>query len=269
MAVFEDLTGMKFGRLTVLELDHKEPHKPRGFKYFWKCHCECGNECIIRGDYLKSGTSSCGCLGGKFKDLTGQTFDKLTVIERAENNKHGQVMWRCRCSCGNFCTVASNLLIGGNTKSCGCLRHQAYHKTHGLSASVIYRKYKDILSRCYNPNRQNYERYGGRGITICEEWKNNFQAFYDYVSKLEHFDEKGYSLDRIDNNGNYEPSNVRWADNKTQCRNKRNNVIVEYQGQKMTLAEASEKSGINVGTLLSRIKRGDTGERLFRTVKGR
>ncbi|MBQ7705889.1 MAG: hypothetical protein IJT73_10795 [Selenomonadaceae bacterium] len=112
-----------------------------------------------------------------------------------------------------------------------------------------------------------HKNYGGRGITVYPAWIDDFQAFYDYVSKLEHFGETGYTLDRIDNDGNYEPDNLRWADAKTQQRNTRKNVFVEYQGQKMTLTEASEKSGINLKTLKDRLKRGETGEYLFRLPK--
>ena len=126
-----------------------------------------------------------------------------------------------------------------------------------------------MKQRCYNPNNKRYKDWGARGIKVCDRWKDSFENFYEDVSTLEHFGEKGYSLDRINNNGNYEPDNVRWADKKTQGRNRRTNHIVEYQGQKMCLKDAAEKSGINYEALRGRYKRGDRGERLFRPVKGR
>ena len=104
---------------------------------------------------------------------------------------------------------------------------------------------------------------------MCDEWRDNFQAFYDYVSKLEHFGEKGYSLDRINNDGDYEPGNIRWADAKKQSRNRHTNHFVEYNGEMVTLAQAAELSGINYSALMSRENHGDRGEKLFREVKKR
>jgi len=208
----------------------------------------------------------------KLKDLTGQKFGRLTVIERVEN-KGRYVAWKCRCDCGNEVIVRGDVLKCGRTKSCGCLHNEAAvvnvvknHK-HKKSGKKIYKIWQNMKKRCFNTNSNDYQRYGGRGITVYDEWIHNFQAFYDYVSQLPHFGEKGYSLDRIDNNGNYEPDNVRWADAKTQCRNRRSNCIVEYNGKSMTLAESSEKSGIAFKTLRDRYKRGDTGDRLFRPVE--
>lgn len=200
-----------------------------------------------------------------FVDLTGQKFGRLTVIERAEN-KGSQTYWKCRCDCGNVCVVNAYSLKTNHTKSCGCFREK-FAVVHGKYKTKIYRIWSAILQRCLNPNVLNYARYGGRGITMYPEWINNFQAFYDYVSKLEHYGEKGYSLDRIDNNGNYEPDNLRWADAKTQARNTRRNVFVEYKGVKMTLAEVAELSEIKIITLWKRYQRGDIGERLFRPVE--
>lgn len=200
-----------------------------------------------------------------FQDLTGHKFGKLTVLGflgRRGNNYY----WQCVCECGVECVVAGGNLTSLNTLSCGCWR-RAKHKTHGQEGTAAYNIWLGIKQRCFNPHNPAYKNYGGRGITMYPAWVSDFQAFYGYVSKLEHFGEEGYTLDRIDNNGNYEPENVRWADRKTQGRNKRNNRIVEYQGQKMTLAEAAEKTGLSLDVLYCRIYRGDIGERLFRPVK--
>lgn len=121
--------------------------------------------------------------------------------------------------------------------------------------------------RCFNENDKNFSNYGGRGITVCDEWRKDFVAFYEYVSKLEHFGEDGYSLDRINNDGNYEPGNVRWANRVEQGRNKRNNVIVEYDGKNMTLTETAERSGISYNVLQWRYSHGWRGEKLFQPVK--
>ena len=271
MGRFKDLTGLKFGRLTVIERVGSNKHK----EAVWKCRCECGNFCDIGSYCLKSGhTQSCGCLHNEItsekflEDLIGQKFGRLTVIERSEN-KGGRTAWKCRCDCGNESVVVATNLKRGKVNSCGCLNKEKLHERskHGMKGTPIYGVWRNIKNRCLNSNVKKYEDYGGRGIKICDEWIDNFQAFYDYVSKLEHYGEEGYTLDRINNNGNYEPNNLRWADKKTQARNKRNNRIVEYNGEKMSLPEAAELSGIDFRTLWARMKRGDTGDRLFRPVE--
>ena len=120
--------------------------------------------------------------------------------------------------------------------------------------------------RCNNPNCKSYPNYGGRGIKICERWKS-FKNFYEDVSKLEHFGEESYSLDRINNDSDYCPENVRWATRKEQCRNRRSNVTVEYQGTQMTMIEAAEKSGLSYKLLNDRYRKGKRGEALFEPVK--
>lgn len=265
---FKDLTGQKFGRLTVLGVDHKKPNNHGGTVIYWLCRCDCGNEVVVLGGSLKRGnTKSCGCLSREktserlFKDLTGMKFGRLTVLERAAN-KGKKTAWRCKCDCGNSCVVAGNNLRSGEVKSCGCLRGQ----NHGLRNDKFYNTWCNIKKRCFNTGSSDYKYYGGRGITMFPAWIHDFQAFYNYVSKLPHFGEEGYSLDRIDNNGNYAPGNIRFADVKTQCRNRRSNHIVEYNGETMTLAEAAELSGIPYATLKRRCNVGDTGDRLFRPV---
>lgn len=201
---------------------------------------------------------------GRFKDLTGMTFGMLTVVERAPNQGK-RVRWKCRCECGNEVITRGDHLTSGHAKSCGCQQSKNQFKLkHSMSHSRIYRIWLGIKTRCFNPKDKGYKNYGGRGITMHIAWIDDFQAFYDCVSKLEHFGEEGYTLDRIDNNGNYEPNNLRWATSKEQCRNTRQNIIVEYNGQLMTLMDVSEKSGICWNTLKCRIKRGESGDFLFR-----
>lgn len=127
-------------------------------------------------------------------DLTGMKFGRLTVIERAGSTKAGQARWRCKCECGNNTTVEASHLKRGNVQSCGCL-FKEFHNKHGMYGTKFYKVWDGIKNRCFNSNRQDYERYGGRGITLAAEWVHDFQAFYDYVSKLEHFNEQGYTLD--------------------------------------------------------------------------
>ena len=132
-----------------------------------------------------------------------------------------------------------------------------------MAGSKIYNCWNRMKRRCLNPKNKDFKHYGGRGITVCEEWKD-FQKFYEYVSQLPHFGEKGYSIDRIDVNGNYEPGNVRWADKYTQSRNRRNINLIEFDGELVTLTEISKRTGISLQTLYSRFQAGDRGEKLVR-----
>ena len=208
-----------------------------------------------------------------FKDLTGQRFGRLVVVSLENKQQSGnreRYYWRCKCDCGKDHVVRTDGLTSGGVQSCGCLhvesaiKNVSKHHSHKQSRTPIYETWQGMKKRCFNPNCKCYSRYGGRGITVCDEWRNNFQAFYDYVSKLEHFGEEGYTLDRIDNDGDYAPCNVRWADAKRQCRNRRSNVVVDYHGESMTVMEAAEHSGINYGCLTRRIKRNVDGGDIFR-----
>ena len=187
----------------------------------------------------------------KVKDLTGQKFGKLTVIKRAENNKHGLPRWECRCDCGNTTLVSGQHLREGRAKSCGCLKKEALAK-HKLSNSRLYRIWANMKTRCENPNRKDYKRYGQRGVIVCEEW-HDFPTFYEWAISNGYKD--GLTLDRIDSNGNYEPSNCRWATAKEQCNNRTNNHTITYNGETKTIAQWAEERNINHDTLYSRINR--------------
>lgn len=205
-----------------------------------------------------------------FQDLTGKRFGRLLVLGIAykKPRKSGgtAIYWRCRCECGKEVIVAGNNLKR-ETQSCGCLHKEGLHKTHGLSYNKYYRTWADIKKRCYNPNSKDYPNYGARGITMYEGWINDFQAFFDYISTLPHFGEDGYSLDRENNDGNYEPGNLRFATQTQQNRNTRRNIVVEYDGREMCLTEAAELSGIAYSVLIQRYHAGDRGEKLFRPVE--
>ena len=197
-------------------------------------------------------------------DLRGQRFGRLTVLEfvpTEDKISH----WLCKCDCGNITTVAGKRLRNGHTQSCGCLQTEQAAKRlckHGMCKSRLYGIWSKMKIRCYNHNNSVYKHYGGRGIKVCDEWKLSFETFYQWA--ISNGYEEGLSIDRINVNGNYEPSNCRWVGTKEQSRNKRNTIMLEYEGRVISLAEAAELSGIKYATLRHRYYAGLRGEELFR-----
>ena len=160
-------------------------------------------------------------------DLTGKRFGRLVVIERSDKiGSHP--MWLCECDCGNRVIVDGANLRTNHTKSCGCYHSEIAPKNrtkHGKSYTRLHRIWACMKQRCYYPKRHNYHNYGGRGITICDEWRTDFQAFYDWAMANGYND--NLSIDRVDVNGNYRPENCRWATMKEQQNNRRNTRIQE------------------------------------------
>lgn len=197
---------------------------------------------------------------GKFIDLTGKKFNRWLVLKRVSNDKHNLTQWLCRCDCGTERIVLGNSLRNGRSQSCGCynreiLKNNQSHKIHGLHHTRIYNIWNNMKQRCYNPKASRYYTHGARGIKVYGRWRKSVKAFYNYVSKLPHFGEKGYTLNRIDNDGNYEPGNVEWSDDVTQANNKRNNRLVSYNGETKTMAQWARELEINYKILNQRINR--------------
>ena len=201
----------------------------------------------------------------KIVDLTGKRFGLLTVLSRGVNKKDKKSTWLCLCDCGNYKVVRSSNLIAGQTKSCGCLCYESRKNAaqkfksekshlykHGLSKSRINSIYRGIKKRCYNHNEPSYQNYGGRGIRMCEIWKNDFMSFYRWSM------ENGYSdtlsIDRIDVNGDYSPNNCRWVTCKENCRNRRSNVLLTVEGVTKTAIEWCEVTGRNPFTVYNWVR---------------
>ena len=195
------------------------------------------------------------------QDLTGQKFGMLTVIDFSHKEKN-HYYWKCECECGNICIKNGSNLKSGSTKSCGCL-HDTLPIKHNLSSSKIYFVYHAIKWRCYNPKYKTYHRYGGRGITMCDEWLKDFMNFYNWAMANGYKD--GLWIERIDNNGNYEPSNCKWATRQEQCQNREQTIKITYNGQTHCLTEWARITGINFYTLQSRYKKGWDVEKMLTT----
>lgn len=201
----------------------------------------------------------------KFIDLTGQKIGKLTVLKRAPNNKFNQVCWVCTCDCGNTITVIGTRLHNRKTMSCGCLVKEKLRKNNidrgkakGSSKTRLYRIYKGMKGRIFNPNNKSFPNYGGRGITICDEWLNDYKEFERWA--MDNGYQEGLTIDRIDVNGNYCPQNCRWIDRKGQSNNKRNNHQITIDGCTKTLSQWSEISGVHYYTIFDRISHGWTAK---------
>lgn len=263
-----DLTGKSFGRLLVLE---QAPTRvsPKGTKMvYWRCRCSCGNLVEISGGLLRSGnTVSCGCYHKEQqkrnkilqpKDMLGKKIGQLLVVEYA-GSKNNFAMWKCQCDCGNPVIVSGADLRNGKRVHCSSKIHK---KKHGGYGDRLYSVFRAIQQRCYNSKCRQYNDYGGRGITMCQEWRSDYAAFRDWALATGYIEEvlpngmNKWTIDRINVNGNYEPSNCRWITCQEQQFNKRDNVVLTYNGETKTAKEFSEQYNISPAVLWQRIKKG-------------
>lgn len=190
----------------------------------------------------------------KGPNMTGLQFGRLTVLSRADSDKHGNSRWLCACQCGTQTRVIGNVLRRGATVSCGCFaRDHAGEQgtTHGASHTPAYKAWHAMTQRCSNPSNHKWARYGGRGIKVCHQWR-------DYAVFLRDMGERprGMTLDRRDNDGHYEPGNCRWATPLEQASNRGNNVLVNVAGELMTATAASLRLGTNRSTVSRRVRDG-------------
>jgi hypothetical protein len=254
MPNFIDLTGQTFGRLTVIERDSS-----RNGTYFL-CQCTCGNLKSIKSNDLKRGsTLSCSCLRSetsknKSIDLTNHTYNRITVVS-LDHRKKNKLYWLCRCECGNNLIIDSSHLRSSHTKSCGCYKLETTilrTEKHRMCKSPEYYSWGAIKNRCLNKKNPAYCNYGGRGITMFTDWIDSFESFFSYVGNRP---SSKHSIDRIENNGNYEPGNVKWSTKKEQANNRRSSQFFIFMNESKTLSEWSETTGISYDVIRQRINK--------------
>lgn len=239
--ILKDLTGKKYGLLTVVSRgeDYVYPNGKRRPR--WNCQCDCGGTALVQGGALQNGkTQSCGCLRhellvrrarisskDRVVDITGNRYGRLVADFPVEIKANVGQLWLCKCDCGNDTIVPAKRLRAGKVKSCGCLRNEKIsevNKKHGKShKSRLYNVWVGMRQRCNDPAHKSYMNYGGRGIKVCQEW-NDFETFERWANQNGYDKDAPYSectLDRINVDGDYDPSNCRWADAKMQANNKR------------------------------------------------
>jgi hypothetical protein len=184
-------------------------------------------------------------------DMTLQKYGKLAPLKIAKRDLRGNLYWTCQCDCGRLATVRADRLKMGTTKSCGCIHDKGNNTKHNLSKTRLYKTWVNIKQRCFNVKNTSYQNYGTRGIVMCNEWFNDFKKFYDWCMSNGYSD--SLTIDRIDNNGNYEPLNCQFITLKQQQLNKSDNHILEYDGISQTITQWAETLNISKYTLSSRI----------------
>lgn len=202
---------------------------------------------------------------GTTKVKPGEVYGRLTVLDSQVYIQRrcgiSVLKLQCQCTCGNKTLVLPGALVSGNTKSCGCLHREVASKmftkhgesNNGACYSPEYEAWCHMISRCTNENNKDFHHYGGRGIIVCPKWLKSYKRF---LADMGRRPGKGYSIDRIDTNGNYEPSNCRWVTQKEQCHNTRANLLVTIDGKTRKIFEWSEISGVKGSIIRDRLRRG-------------
>lgn len=262
----QNLINHRFGRLVVVASAESDK---RGHAR-WLCQCDCGNQKVVSATSLKTGqTKSCGCYHEekmqereyKYNDLKNQKFNMLTAIEIVGKTEKKGMIWKCICDCGNYTEVAGTLLSHGKIKSCGCLRKVTGEANgsfkHGMRNTKLYNSWVAMKKRCLNKADEHYPNYGGRGITVCPEWME-FDSFYEWAMSSNYKD--GLTIERIDVNGNYEPSNCKWATAKEQADNRRTTVHITVDGVTKNATDWAKTLGVGRSTIGRHITKGDIEE---------
>ena len=281
--LFDDYKGIKFNYLTPIATSDI---RAKDSSCQWVFKCICGTEILSPPARVISGhKKSCGCMRYKTpeqsnKKMTvrpparvspetyiGRKNERLTVVGIKRPDIKGRLQLECLCDCGNTTFVYPYQFDNGSIKSCGCARfgHSDCHKgntsrrTHGLTSNRFYKKWNDMIRRCYNENEPAYRYYGAVGIKVCDEWRNSPEAFIQWCEETFPNDKK-FSIDRIDGSKGYSPDNCRWAAQIEQVHNLKNNRFVTINGETRCVTEWCNKFGISPGTLYKRVHKGQSFE---------
>lgn len=252
MGKIKSLVGKKFGSLTVLEL----AGRVSSGSIAWKCLCTCGKEIIVRGSNLKYGNQkSCGCLNRAKELKEGAKYGKYTVLKHigiTEQNKRD--LYLVKCECGKI-NILPKHNVTSNVYGCKECKVACSLGDRGKVGARLYDIWRQMLHRCYNSSDKNYNRYGGRGISVCNEWRNDVYSFKKWATNNGYKDE--FTIERIDTNGNYEPSNCRWATRLEQANNTSRNRFFMYEGEIRTIRQIAKIRNMEYKTLYERIRRGN------------
>lgn len=267
-------------RINYLTVKGVNPERARDGSIQWDFLCICG-KIVTAPPYrvISEHLKSCGCMRYRnikrkpstkpsspkidIDSFLGKKSNHLTVVGVAPDKKGKRFLLDCVCDCGKHKYVLPYQFLNGAVKSCGCIMNQD-KKTHGYSKHPLYGEWFAMVNRCYNPKSSNYERYGGRGITVCDEWKNSPENFIKWVEENGGHPPRT-TLDRINNEKGYSPDNCRWANIYEQQNNTRANIRLEVKGEIKTMAEWCRLYGINAETLRGRLKRGWEVEKAITT----
>lgn len=296
------LVGTKYGRLTIVEKPEYRPYGDGRFcKPFAKVHCDCGNETTIElmGLLRTEGPSqSCGCINKKYdyEALIGKTFNRLTILStpvRNKTDKSVKTYVDCLCTCGVQKSIDFHTVMLGTTQSCGCLQKEIAAEIGKKSSKEVaaaigklntkhgncrrsgqtreYNSWLNMKQRCYNAANNRYYSHGGRGITVCSRWKDSFENFLEDMGPAP---SKSHTVDRINNDGNYEPGNCRWATPSEQARNRRSSIPLEVAKEVRSLKSNSDLSvkqiaaqlGVKINTVRRVLEDFEYYDQLFKTV---
>jgi hypothetical protein len=260
-----DITGQTFGLLTVISRVDAPSHVANKGDAYFEARCTCGNVVVRASKNIRrdmKGTLSCGCVN-QIKDVIGQRFGRLTVVAEGQSEYRGKQLYRtlvCVCDCGAEKIVSRQNVLNETTSSCGCLAQEmgvmAYK--HGGSKTAEHKIWSGVKARCLAPDSWKYRHYGGRGIGICAEWRDDFSAFLKDMGPRP---STRHSVERREVDGDYCPGNCYWGLPADQARNKRNTVLIECDGQALTAGNWAAKTGIPAYTIRNRIRSGWTIQR--------
>ena len=247
------IKGVRSGSLVAIKYSGRKHNRS-----VWLCKCDCGNECFSYYTEINKGTkkycsSNCLCRN----DLRYKQFGDLTVI--GFERKSSKRLWRCKCVCGKEKLYRTNQLTKNNITNCGCKRPILVK--HGYYYHPLYKIWNGMKKRCYYKNSDSYKYYGARGIEVCNEWKSNPEVFIKWA--LQNGWKEGFSIERIDVDKNYEPSNVKWIPLSRQSRNKRNSHWISYNGETKCLADWCDQYNLDYRLVNTRLRRGWNTEKAF------